>query len=97
MKRKEINGKKKEDGRIVKHIGETARSCYERQKEHFNDYNKMYPKSHLLKHYMQEHQDIPMEKREVRVRIIGRYRSSFERQIGDSIWLNRSECTQFKK
>ena len=29
-----------------------------------------------------------MEKMEVRVRIVRRYRSSFERQIGESIWLN---------
>ena len=29
-----------------------------------------------------------LEKLEVRVRVIGRYRSAFERQIGESIWLN---------
>jgi len=36
------------------------------------------------------HQDIGIEEFEkyVRVRVISRYKSSFERQIGESIWLN---------
>ena len=67
------------EGRVIKYIGEIARSCYKRQKEHFTDYRNLYV-----------HQNIKMEELEstVRVRVIGRYRSSFERQIGESIYLN---------
>ena len=85
---KESRGKEKVLGKVVKYVGETARSCYERQKEHFRDYNNLNIRSHLLKHYMDVHQDIELKDMEVRVRIIGRYKSSFERQIGESIWLN---------
>ena len=78
------------DGRTVKYVGETARSCYERQKEHYNGFNNMYLRSHILKHFLDAHRNISFEEleRNIRVRVIGRYRTSFERQIGESIWLN---------
>ena len=72
--------------RVVKYEGETARSFYE--KEHFSDYNNLYLRSHILKDYLDVHQDIPMDKLEIRVRVIGKYMSSFERQLGESIYLN---------
>ena len=74
--------------KIVKYVGETARSCYERQQEHFKDYTNLNLRSHILKHYLDCHRDIKLEELEFRVRVIGRFRSSFERQIGESIWLN---------
>ena len=90
LENKEVREKVK--GRIVKYIGETARSCYERQREHFSDYKNMYLRSHILKHFLDAHQKIGIEEfeRHVRVRVIGRYKSSFERQIGESIWLNNN-------
>ena len=85
---RECEVKEDKKRKVVKYVGETSRSGYERQIEHFKDYKNLYLRSHILKHYLDCHQDISLEKLEVRMRVIGRYRSSFERQIGESIWLN---------
>ena len=75
-------------GREVKYIGETSRSGYERMREHWRDYENLSVKSHMIKHYMGSHKDIPMNKMKFKVKIIQQYRSSFERQIGESVWIN---------
>ena len=69
-------------------MGETVRSSYERQKEHFRDCYNLNLRSQILKHYLEVHQNIKLEKLDMRVRVIGRYRSSFKPQIGESVWLN---------
>ena len=45
-----------------KYIGETSRSGYERSREHWEDFENLNPRSHILKHYLDKHQDIPMNK-----------------------------------
>ena len=42
----------------------------------------------MLKHYLQCHQNIKMEEMIMQPRIIRTYRSSFEREIGESVWIN---------
>ena len=36
---------------------------------------------------MESHRDIKMEDLEMRMRVIKKYKTSFERQIGESIWI----------
>ena len=71
-----------------KYIGESSRSGYERFKQHREDFNNLNPGSHMLKHYLQCHQNIKMEEMVMQPRIIKTYRSSFEREIGESVWIN---------
>ena len=71
----------------VKFIGETSRSAFDRNKEHHDDFKNIRASSHILKHYMESHRDIKMEDLEMRMRVIKKYKTSFERQIGESIWI----------
>ena len=89
---KEKNKKENEKREIqTKYIGETSRSGYERIKEHMSDYLNLRKKSHILKHYLECHKDeIGMEKMEMSVRIIRRYKTSFERQIGESVVIHHN-------
>ena len=49
----------------VKYVGESGRSGYERSKEHVSDFKNLVDTSHLLKHYVLEHQkEMKLEDRE---------------------------------
>ena len=81
--------KKDRKEKIVNYVGETSRSGYERSKEHFNDFDKMYKRSHILRHYLEYHKNIKLEDLDMRIRVLGRYKSAFEQQLRESVWLNR--------
>ena len=74
----------------VKYIGETSRSAYERLKEHYRDFENISVKSHMLKHYIDKHKDIPMKEMRFGVKVLRTYRSAFERQIGESVYINNN-------
>ena len=74
----------------MKYIGETSRSGYERLNEHWKDFENLNEKSHILKHYLIAHQDIPIRDMRIRVKVLKRYRNAFERQIGESIYINEN-------
>ena len=74
----------------VKYIGETSRSGYERLKEHFRDLDNISVKSHMLKHYFEKHKDIEMKDMRFDVRVLRSYHSAFERQIGESVYINHN-------
>ena len=48
----------------------------------------MRPRSHMLKHYVNSHMNIKLEEMKFKMRVVKRYRSAFERQIGESIYIN---------
>ena len=80
--------KKKESKRKdykVKYIGESSRSLYERSCEHRDDFENLNEKSHILKHYVIAHSDLPREKLRFGIRIRHQYKKAFERQIGEAI------------
>ena len=52
---------RRENIKKYKYIGETARSAYERGLEHLRDFGEMKLDSHMLKHYMEEHEGEDME------------------------------------
>ena len=73
---------------VTKYIGETSRSGFERFNEHWKDFMYLRSRSHILKHYVDAHMDIKMEDLKIEMRVIERYRSAFERQIGESVHIN---------
>ena len=79
----------KRESQVYKYIGETSRSGYERCEEHWKDFTNLSNKSHILKHYVDKHMN-SKKLGEVRfqMKVIQRYRSAFERQIGESIHIN---------
>ena len=74
----------------VKYIGETSRSAFERFKEHREDFKGIEAGSHILKHYLESHREIPMDELEMKMKVLKKYKNSFERQIGESIWINHN-------
>ena len=78
---KRYNRKKLE----VKYIGETSRSCFERANEHWQQLENLNVKSHMLKHYAESHQGIELKDMKFEMRVIKTYKTSFERQIGESV------------
>ena len=89
---KEVERKSKdsEERTKYKYIGESSRSGYERVNEHWKDFENLNPRSHILKHYLDKHQDIPMNKLNMRMKVLKTYKSSFERQIGESVHINHN-------
>ena len=74
----------------MKYIGETSRSGYERLREHYKDLENISPRSHMLKHYIEKHKEIKVEEMKFSVKILKSYRSAFERQIGESVYINHN-------
>ena len=85
IERKPIERKKS-----VKYIGETSRSGFERSKEHWDQFENLSYKSHMLKHYAESHKDLELKDLKFEMRIVKKYRSSFERQIGESVCINHN-------
>ena len=77
--------KLKENIREYKYIGETARSIYERTREHLSDMQQLKPCSHLLKHVLDQHEDEKPEEIVLNARVLSYCRSSYERQILESV------------
>ena len=88
--RKEKKEKEKEEYK-VKYVGETARSGYERCKEHVRDFENYYETSHLLKHYLLYHKDIKMSEMKYGMRVRKSFRSALERQVGEAIAIDMEQ------
>ena len=70
----------------VKYVGETGRSAYERGKEHVEDFYNLSEKSHLLKHYILEHQkEIKMQDLKFGMRVREVFNTAIERQVGEAV------------
>ena len=74
-----------------KYIGETCRSVYERALEHLSDMEQLKPGSHLLQHILDVHEHEQEDQEEVRfgVKIRQFSKSSFERQILESVLIQQ--------
>ena len=71
--------------KIYKYIGETSRSTFERGWEHLNDLAQLKTGSHMLKHVLLNHPDQDMEQVAFGMKILRTCKSSFERQIYESV------------
>ena len=74
-----------EDIKLYKYVGETSRSLYERSFEHLTDFESLSIKSHMLKHAVEMHTREETDKIKFGIRIIKTARTSFERQIYESV------------
>ena len=70
---------------MFKYIGETNRSTFERGHEHLADMKYFKPGSHILKHIVDKHEGEDMEKIDIRMKVVKFHKSSFERQIHESV------------
>ena len=80
--------------RLYKYVGETNRSTYERGYEHLMDMRQISKGSHILKHLVDKHEGENIDKIDFRMKVIKFHKSSFERQIHESVLIqsNRRHC-----
>merc|ERR1712130_717996 len=76
--------------RLHKYVGETSRSLYERGLEHLRDLNELKQESHMLKHYFDHHPEEELEKMEFGAKIIKAARTAFNRQVGESVYIQEN-------
>ena len=81
----------KEQIRLHKYVGETSRSVYERGFEHLSDYQNLSTKSHMLKHKVDKHPEEDLENIKFGITIIKSAKSSFNRQIYESVLIQTSK------
>ena len=79
----------KDQIKIYKYVGETARSVYERSREHQSDMEQLKPCSHLLKHVIDQHENEDPDKVQFSLKVLNYCKSSFERQIMESVTIQK--------
>ena len=90
--RKKVPEKRKKESYKVKYIGETGRSGFERGLEHESDFTRLEDRSHMLRHYVLEHQnEIRLDELEFGMRIRTSFRTALERQVGEAIAISREK------
>ena len=77
--------RKKQNIKVHKYIGETARSAYERGIEHKNALEKLDEDSHMLKHIANYHENEEIEDIRFGMRVVKYTRSALERQVLESV------------
>ena len=88
---KKMEEQKLEDGEsgrgaaLYTYIGETLRSCFEREREHQKDAEQLNTGIHILKHIVEKHVGEDPGSVEFRMRSIKYHHSAFERQIFESV------------
>ena len=70
---------------LYKYVGESSRSIFERGWEHEHDKNQLRNKSHMLRHAIEMHGEEKLEEVEFGIRLLRTARTSFERQILESV------------
>ena len=79
--------------KIYKYIGETGKSCFERGLQHLSDATQLKPSSHILKHFLDSHENEKLEEITFGMKIRYTARSAFERQIMESVLIQQeSSC-----
>ena len=80
----------KEKGKDVNYYGESARTAYERGKEHHNDYQALSDDSHMAKHHVIEHPD-KEGKLKFAMKVLKCYRTAFARQVHEAVVIQLNE------
>ena len=75
--------------KLFQYIGETGKSAFERGLQHFNDAALLKPGSHLLKHYLDNHEDEKFEEIKFGMKIRMTAKSAFERQVQESVLIQQ--------
>ena len=80
----------KKEGKEVNYFGESARTSFERGKEHQSDYESLASDSHMLKHHILEHsgreENLPFS-----MKILRSHMTAFSRQIHEAVVIQRNE------
>ena len=84
-KQAEKDGKVKGSVSLYKYIGESSRSSYLRGKNHLDDARLLPTGSNMLKHYLDKHQEDPLEDMIFRMKILCFKRKAYERQVHESV------------
>jgi hypothetical protein len=71
------------------YIGESSRSLHERAVEHVRDAGSFSVKSHIIKHWMTSHPDIPSPPK-MMFSVTARYRDCLSRQVGEALKIHYS-------
>ena len=79
----------KKTAKLYKYIGESSRSSFERGWEHVNDMAQLKTTSHMLKHVLTKHPEQDMAEVQFGMKIVRTCMSSFERQIYESVLIQR--------
>ena len=74
------------------YIGETSRTLHERALEHVNDARSFSTKSHIIKHWMTTHPDLPSPPTMI-FSVKAQYRDCLSRQIGEALRINFTKDT----
>ena len=77
----------KESGKEMVYVGESARTSYERGREHLDDYKKAKEDSHMEKHAQTEH--LGEEKPEFAMKVVKYHFNAFSRQIHEAVRIRR--------
>ena len=75
--------------RINKYIGETGKSCFERGLQHLSDATQLKPSSHILKHFLESHENEKLDEITFGMKIKCTAKSAFERQIMESVLIQQ--------
>ena len=89
-KEAEAKGRDPKKIKLYKYIGESAKSAFERGFEHQNDKRTLQIRSHMLKHAVDRHEEARPEDIEFRMKVLQYPRSAFERQVSESIKIQRN-------
>ena len=63
--------------------------------EHLRDYTELKKESHMLKHYLDKHEEEEIENIKFGMRIIRKARSAFERQVSESVQIQIARKDNF--
>ena len=66
------------------YVGESARSLYERGKEHHEDERTRKEDSHRMKHWILDHPDLPHPPK-FKLKIVSSYRDPLTRQVSEAV------------
>ena len=75
---------------MFKYIGESARSCHERGREHVGDCEQLKPGSHMLKHIIDKHEGKQPNEIKFKMKAVKFHKSAFERQIHEAVLIQES-------
>ena len=81
----ERDGKDPEKIPLYKYIGESSRSSYIRGKNHLDDARLLSAGSHMLKHFLDKHQEEAPEDMVFRMKVLCFKRTAYERQVHESV------------
>ena len=84
-KRAEEKGKDNKRVKVYKYIGKSAKSSFKRGKEHLGDRRALNLRSHMLKHAVDRHEGLDLEKVEFRMKVLQYNDNAFEGQVSESI------------